>query len=126
MTKYFICSILSLAMVLGNTQTASAGKLTATSATVSDLNHSEGSKAPAQASTETPLRNAPGAAPHSPAEKGHGHVPAMDETPHIHHYHKNRVRKLKRHHGKCWFMAQFLVVACNLVLLLIAYLHAAH
>ena len=126
MTKYFICSILFLALFTGMSTTSSAGQGTITSATVSDQNNGT-EKEPLKNSAETPAKEAPmNAGPHAPVEKGHGHTPAIDETPHIHHYHKNRVKKLKRHHSKAWFLSQVLVVACNLVLLLMAYMHAAH
>ena len=126
MTKYFICSILFLALFTGMSTTSSAGLGTITSATVSDQNSWQ-QNVPGKSGAEAPVKEVPmNAGQHTPVEKGHGHTPAIDETPHIHHYHKNRVKKLKRHHSKAWFLGQLLVVTCNLALFLMAYLHAAH
>ncbi len=126
MTKYFICSIIFLALFTGMSTTSSASRTNVISATVSDQKNSSQIE-PVKNRAEVPVKGIPvNAGSHAPVEKGHGHTPAIDETPHIHHYHKNRVKKLKRHHGKAWFLGQALVIFCNLVLLLIAYLHAAH
>jgi hypothetical protein len=66
-----------------------------------------------------------------PHEAPHGHgksarVPHMEELPHIHRYHKERVRKLRTHQGKCWILFKALVVLCHLSLLWIAYMHLTH
>ncbi len=63
---------------------------------------------------------------HLPVEKHHSHVPTMDETPHIHHYHKERVKKNKKHHTKIWYLSMFLIAVCQVSLLIIAYLHVTH
>ena len=126
MTKYFICSILILALFTGMSTTSSAGLGTITSATVSDQKSGQ-QPDPVKNGAESPVKEVPmNAGPHAPVEKGHGHAPAVDETPHIHHYHRNRVKKLKRHHSKAWFLSQLLIVTCNLVLLLMAYMHMVH
>lgn len=126
MTKYFICSILFLALFTGMSTTSSAGVGTHSSAIVNDQNNGQ-QNAPVKSGAEVPVKEVPmNAGPHAPVEKGHGHAPAIDETPHIHHYHRNRVKKMKRHHSKAWFLGQLLVVTSNLVLFLMAYLHAAH
>ena len=125
MTKYFICSILFLALMIGVSSTGSAANPTITEASVSDINR-DGNKLPANTAAETPVKSMPlGASPHVPVEKGSGHTPSMDETPHIHHFHKHRVKKLKRHR-KYWLLSQLLIIACHAALLLIAYLHAVH
>lgn len=62
-------------------------------------------------------------------ETPHGkaaHVPHMEELPHIHRYHKERVKKITQHHTKFWFLGQLVVVVCQLTLLFIAYLHVIH
>ena len=60
-------------------------------------------------------------APHGKAAK----VPHMEEIPHIHRYHRERVRR-RVHHGKLWFLSKAVVVICQLSLLLIAYMHLTH
>lgn len=67
-----------------------------------------------------------GAKSQVPAEKHHAQAPTMDETPHIHRFHKERVKKIKQHHTKCWIASQVIVVLCNLSLLVIAYMHIIH
>ncbi len=54
------------------------------------------------------------------------HILKTDELAHIHHFHKERVRKLKRHHKKYWILSKLVLVLCQLVLLICAYLHLAH
>ncbi len=74
-----------------------------------------------------PLKNVPLLpASHSnhPIEKAH--APAIDELPHIHHFHKDRIKKIKKHHGKLWLISQILLILCHLSILIIGYLHATH
>ena len=59
-----------------------------------------------------------------PAKKPH--LLKTDELAHIHHFHKERVKKLKRHHKKYWIMSKMLLILCHLVLLICAYLHLSH
>ena len=123
MTRYFICSILFLALFTGISTYASAGISPVSTVTV-DGNKNERRPEPVKNPAETPLKNnSSDTGPHKPAEKGHAHATGMDETPHIHHFHKNRVKKLKRHHGTCWLMSQLLLVVCHAVLLVMSYLH---
>jgi hypothetical protein len=60
-------------------------------------------------------------APHSKT-----HVPQMEELPHIHKFHKERVKKIKKHHDKYWVLSQAIIVLCHLSILVIGYLHATH
>ena len=53
-------------------------------------------------------------------------APHMEEIPHIHRFHKERVKKIRQHHTKFWFLSQFIVVLCHLSMLFIAYLHLTH
>jgi hypothetical protein len=67
--------------------------------------------------------------PAHPEEAPHGKpakAPHMEEIPHIHRYHRERVKKVKYHHSKLWLLSQALVVICNLSLLWIAYMHLTH
>jgi hypothetical protein len=61
-------------------------------------------------------------APHGKPVK----APHMEELPHIHRFHKERVKKMKQHHGKCWVLSQAILVVCHLSMLYIAYLHLTH
>lgn len=54
------------------------------------------------------------------------HVLKTEELAHIHRFHKERVKKLKRHHKKCWFLSKLLLILCHLTLLVCAYLHLTH
>ena len=60
---------------------------------------------------------------HENSPRSNSHTPAMDETPHIHHFHKQRIRKIRKHHGKFWILSQLLLVVCHLTILYIGYLH---
>lgn len=63
---------------------------------------------------------------HSKAPHGKMHVPHMEELPHIHRFHKERVKKIKKHHGKYWLLSQVIIVLCHLSILVIGFLHATH
>lgn len=60
------------------------------------------------------------------APHGKTHAPQMEELPHIHKFHKERIRKIKKHHGKYWLLSQAIIVLCHLSILVIGYLHATH
>ena len=49
-----------------------------------------------------------------------------EELAHIHHFHKERVKKIKRHHKKYWILSKLILLLCHLVLLICAYLHLTH
>lgn len=63
---------------------------------------------------------------HSKVPHGKAHVPHMEELPHIHRFHKERVKNIKKHHSKLWFLSQALIVLCHLSILVIGFLHATH
>lgn len=54
------------------------------------------------------------------------HLLKTDELAHIHHFHKERVKNMKRHHKKIWMMSKILLILSHLILLICAYLHLAH
>src|SRR5215213_8607865 len=60
-------------------------------------------------------------APVSKEEHGKAHTPQMDETAHIHKFHKERVKKIKKHHSKFWILSQIILVICHLSILIIAF-----
>lgn len=53
-------------------------------------------------------------------------VPQMEELPHIHKFHKERVKKVKKHHSKLWVISQLILILCHISMLVIAFLHATH
>ena len=63
---------------------------------------------------------------HSKVPHGKTHAPHSEELPHIHKFHKERVKKIKKHHGKYWLLSQVLLFLCHAAILYISYLHAAH
>ena len=63
---------------------------------------------------------------HPKTPQGKSHAPQMEELPHIHKFHKERVKKIKKHHGKYWLLSQAIIVLCHLSILVIGYLHATH
>src|SRR3569832_1772454 len=103
MTRYFILTATFLAFFLARPVSMMAKENAAKTASISDNN---GTDKPIKSSTETPMKAAPvqQEKPHSPA--GKSHAPTMDETPHIHRFHKERVKKLKKHHTKFWLLSK--------------------
>lgn len=61
--------------------------------------------------------------PVTPEEKAH--APKVEELPHIHHFHKERVKKAKRHHKKYWAFSKIILILCHIALLVMAYIHTA-
>jgi hypothetical protein len=59
--------------------------------------------------------------PEEPSKKPH--LLKTEELAHIHHFHKERVKKLKRHHEKFWMLSKIILVLCHLGLLVCAFLH---
>ena len=51
-------------------------------------------------------------------------VPKSEELPHIHHFHKERVKKSKKHHKKYWAVSQLILILCHIAILVMAYMHA--
>ncbi|MDZ4795251.1 MAG: hypothetical protein SGI83_13305 [Bacteroidota bacterium] len=63
---------------------------------------------------------------HSKLPHGKVQAPHIEELPHLHKFHKERVKKIKKHHGKYWLLSQVIIVMCHLSILVIGYLHATH
>lgn len=124
MTRYFILAATFLAFFLARPVSSIAKKNATKAVYLSDNN---GTDNPHKSSTETPMKAAPvhqDKKPHGGGSKSH--TPAMDETAHIHRFHKERVKKIKKHHSKYWLLSKLLLILCHLALLVIAYLHATH
>jgi len=63
---------------------------------------------------------------HLPVEKSQGHTPSMDELPHLHKFHKERVKKIKKHHSKLWILSKIIITLCHISILVIGFLHVTH
>lgn len=56
---------------------------------------------------------------------GKAHTPHSEELPHIHKFHKERVKKVRKHRA-CWLLSQVLLFICHASVLYISYLHVVH
>lgn len=122
--KIIICILLLVTVSSGNNM-ASAGRTHVANAGT-DM-HISNSSSPAQQTTQNPHKLPLSAAHQNDAHHGKAmKVPHMEELPHIHRYHKERVKKLKAHHSKFWILSKMIVVICHLSLLWIAYMHLTH
>ena len=54
------------------------------------------------------------------------HLMKIDELGRIHRFHKERVRKIKKHHGKIWVVINILLICCHIALLVHAFMHVTH
>lgn len=54
------------------------------------------------------------------------HLSRIDELGKVHRFHKNRVKKAKKHGEKFWFMIKLVLVACHIALLIHAFMHLTH
>ena len=123
MTRYFFISILLLVFF---TSTANHVNAKSTKYTTVNTNNTKEEKE----QTALPVQaNAPKSSTRAtmpeeaPEHKAHG--PKLDEVPHIHHFHKERVKKSKRHHKKYWALSKIVLLLCHIALLMIAYMHTA-
>ena len=73
---------------------------------------------------DLPLPASPAAQPVEHSKKAQSMK--TEELAHIHHFHKERVKKIKRHHKKYWILSKLVLILCHLVLLICAYLHLTH
>ena len=121
MTQNIIICILFLVTVSLGSTVARAGQMKSSGHTGM---HIEKTETPA---SQTGHSKAPSSAT-TPVDPHHGkaaRTPQMEELPHIHRYHRERVKK-QVHHSKLWFVAKAVVVICHLTLLWIAWLHLTH
>lgn len=68
----------------------------------------------------------PGTKSQMPDEGHHNKAPKLDETAHIHRFHKERVKKVSKHHTKLWYLSKLLLVICHISLLIIGFMHIIH
>lgn len=124
MTRYSFFSTFFLVLFFLSSHAASSAVHTGASVSVSN------SKVTITITPAIPVSSAgtepglPAAKSEAPVEKPH--LLKMEELAHIHHFHKERVKKLKRHHKKYWILSKMLLVLCHVALLVGAYLHLTH
>ena len=53
-------------------------------------------------------------------------TPVMEELAKIHRFHKERVKRIKKHRTKWWISAKLLLIICHVMLLICAFMHATH
>ena len=124
MTRFILISSFFLAMISFTSFTASAGTKKSSTLTVSDNNETGNSNnaVPVSASKTIPVMPVTKTVPPvHPEEKAH--APKIDELPHIHRFHKERVKKVKRHHKKVWSISMLILVLCHISILIMAYMH---
>jgi hypothetical protein len=54
------------------------------------------------------------------------HLMKTEELAHIHHFHKERVKKEKYHHQAAYSVAKLILILCHISLLVVAYMHLCH
>jgi hypothetical protein len=126
MTRFILISSFFLAMFSVASFTASANIEKSSSVTerVTKETGSGNNSEPVSTSKTVPIVPVTNTVPPlHPEEKGHN--PKIDELPHIHHFHKERVKKVKRHHKKVWTISMLILVLCHISILIMAYMHVA-
>lgn len=125
MTRYFILTAIFLVVV-----STASNHVYASIKEASDAN-TAGHKGDSKATTSFDMTGKPSphqqaAKGHHPVDKAHAHVPSWDELAHIHHFHKGKLKKIRRHYKKCIFMTKLLLFICHAAVLFISYLHVIH
>lgn len=121
MTRYFISSLLFLVIAgcitskafAGNTQKMEQGNPVKESKATGMYQSMAGKTA-----------GLPGTHPETP--HGKTQAPHMEEVPHIHKFHKERLKKTRQHHSRYWLLSKLVLALCHLSILVIGYLHATH
>ena len=124
MTQRTLSSIIFLMIFPLATTTALAGGHTAKAKTETSSKETKATSAPDQPMSDKKIPVTSEPKPEAP--HGKVHAPHMEEEAHIHKFHKERVKKIKKHHSKYWFLSQVILALCHLSILVIAYLHATH
>lgn len=122
MRQYFIQTALILAFVIASANNSFASANNADNANATEkASKAANNDAPAKAS-HSPIS----AKSHMPVEKSHSQVPTWDELAHIHHFHQDRLKKIKRHFKKSVFLSKLLLFICHTAVLYISFLHLTH
>lgn len=124
MTRYFFISFFFLGLLAAGYNIAYA-KVYGNSKmniSVDDEPGSTDMTNPATSQAATP-KNTTKALPGEENSDKKDHPTKSDELPGIHHFHKERISKVKRHHKKFWILSKLLLILCHLALLILAYVH---
>lgn len=122
MRQYFIQTALILAIIFASTTNSSA-----TSDNTGNANSSEQTSKGVDHDMPVKSGQMPvSAKSHLPVEKSHSQVPTWDELAHIHHFHHDRLKKIKRHFKKSVFLSRLLLFICHAAVLYISFLHLTH
>ena len=121
MRPYPSFRILFLVILLMSSHSNLAGTQSDVSASVGHSKETVVTIPAETSSTGMQLPVMPAARQEQPVKKPH--LLKMEELAHIHHFHKERVKKMKRHHKKCWTLSKILLILCHIALLVIAYMH---
>ena len=124
MTRFFLISSFFLAMVLTTSfKTSASNSKSSVAKTHSNKKvKSKENSTSFPISKTTPKIPVTKTVPVEPAEEK-AHSTKTEELPHIHHFHKERVKKVKRHHKKIWTISMLILVLCHISILIMAYLH---
>ncbi len=122
MRQYFNIIALILAFVIAGTTYSFAGSEKA----VNNGNTEQTSKVADHDAPVKTSQSQSSAKSHMPVEKSHSSVPSWDELAHIHHFHQNRLKKIKRHFKKSVFLSKLLLFICHAAVLYISFLHLTH
>lgn len=126
MTRFFLICSFFLALVSGASFSASASTKKSSTVTVSNIKDKKAGNNSEPVSASNTLPNFPAAKNLPPVQtEQKGNTPKLDELPHIHHFHKERVKKVKRHHKKIWTISMLILVLCHISILILAYMHVA-
>ena len=117
-TCFFISLVLLISLTAYSVSTTSKNEKKGIdiSAISTDIKHARSGSVPAM--------NIPDANMKATSHKTH--LMKIDELGKIHRFHKERVKKVKKAHGKMWFVAIGIVVCCHIALLIHAFMHLAH
>jgi hypothetical protein len=126
MTRISIITASILIMIFNNANALSIKNLSVTSKTFSAGSTSENASANHLHTHNNAIPVKQGCTIPVQEENHHTKAPSFDETPHIHHFHKERVKKATRHHNKIWNISQLILILCQVSLLVIGYLHIIH
>lgn len=124
MTRFLTISIFFLALISVTSFTAAARTNKSASVTLIDIKENGSVPVSEPISTSKSIPQVPvtkTVPPLHPEEKSH--TPKLEELPHIHHFHKDRVKKVKRHHKKYWALSMVILVLCHISILIMAYMH---
>lgn len=120
MTRYFIFTVIFFALLMAKPITTLAGTNNESGHVKNNHHNEEAGK------TGNTGHYPMGAKSHHGGEKAHSNVPSWDELAHIHHFHHNRMKKIRRHFSKYVFLSRLFLFICHAAILIVSYLHVTH